>query len=92
MRGNPAPAHRLRIRCAFSKPFAGVALALLRRVATILRVEQVTKTYRIGATTAVITHNAAIAAMADRVLQLADGKLVADQRNATRAAPETLVW
>jgi putative ABC transport system ATP-binding protein len=46
----------------------------------------------LGATTAVITHNAAIAAMADRVLQLADGKLVADTRNAARAAPESLVW
>ena len=46
----------------------------------------------LGATTAVITHNAAIAAMADRVLQLADGRLVADKRNDTRAAPETLVW
>jgi ABC-type lipoprotein export system ATPase subunit len=46
----------------------------------------------LDATTAVITHNAAIAAMADRVLQLADGRLVSDQRNATRAAPDTLVW
>lgn len=66
----------------------------------MLRVEQVTKTYlmgevsvrELGVTTAVITHNAAIAAMADRVLQLADGRLVADQRNATRASPEQLVW
>lgn len=46
----------------------------------------------LGVTTAVITHDAAIAAMADRVLQLADGRLVADQRNATRASPEQLVW
>jgi putative ABC transport system ATP-binding protein len=46
----------------------------------------------LGATTAVITHNAAIAAMADRVLKLADGKLVADERNAARAAPDTLEW
>lgn len=66
----------------------------------MLRVEQVTKTYlmgevsvrELGVTTAVITHDAAIAAMADRVLQLADGRLVADQRNATRASPEQLVW
>ena len=46
----------------------------------------------LGATTAVITHNAAIAAMADRVLQLADGRVIADQRNASRALPEQLVW
>jgi putative ABC transport system ATP-binding protein len=46
----------------------------------------------LGATTAVITHNAAIAAMADRVLLLADGRLASDRHNAARAAPETLVW
>ena len=47
---------------------------------------------QLGTTTAVITHNAAIAAMADRVLQLADGRLVADRRNATRASPDHLEW
>jgi putative ABC transport system ATP-binding protein len=46
----------------------------------------------LGTTTAVITHNAAIAAMADRVLQLADGKLVADRRNSARASPQALQW
>jgi len=46
----------------------------------------------LGATTAVITHNVAIAAMADRVLLLSDGKLVANTRNAARAAPEALGW
>ena len=46
----------------------------------------------LGTTTAVITHNAAIAAMSDRVLQLADGRLVADRRNGARAAPEELAW
>ena len=46
----------------------------------------------LGTTTAVITHNAAISAMADRVLQLADGKLVVDKRNPARAAPGSLVW
>jgi putative ABC transport system ATP-binding protein len=46
----------------------------------------------LGTTAAVITHNAAIAAMADRVLQLADGRLVADRRNSSRASPDTLEW
>jgi putative ABC transport system ATP-binding protein len=46
----------------------------------------------LGTTTAVITHNAAIAAMSDRVLQLADGRIVADRRNASRASPQTLEW
>jgi putative ABC transport system ATP-binding protein len=47
---------------------------------------------KLGTTTVLITHNAAIAAMADRVLQLADGQIVSDQRNARRAVPDTLVW
>jgi putative ABC transport system ATP-binding protein len=46
----------------------------------------------LGTTTAVITHNSAIAAMADRALHLADGRVVADERNAARVAPEMLVW
>jgi putative ABC transport system ATP-binding protein len=46
----------------------------------------------LGTTTAVITHNAAIAAIADRVLRLADGRLVADERNQARASPKELAW
>ena len=46
----------------------------------------------LGTLTAVITHNAAIAAMADRVLQLADGRIVSDRRNASRASPASLEW
>lgn len=46
----------------------------------------------LGTTTAVITHNAAISAVADRVLKLADGRVIADDRNMTRAAPEDLSW
>jgi putative ABC transport system ATP-binding protein len=47
---------------------------------------------KLGTTTALITHNAAIAAMADRVLQLADGIIIADRKNARRSAPEDLQW
>jgi putative ABC transport system ATP-binding protein len=43
-------------------------------------------------TTAVITHNAVIGGMADRVLTLADGRVVGDQRNPHRLAPEELRW
>jgi putative ABC transport system ATP-binding protein len=46
----------------------------------------------LGTTAVVITHNAAIAAMADRVLQLADGRLVGDRRNSSRAAADALEW
>ena len=47
---------------------------------------------KLKTTTVLITHNAAIAAMADRVLQLADGRIVGDQRNARRAVPQELQW
>jgi putative ABC transport system ATP-binding protein len=48
--------------------------------------------HELGTTTVVITHNAAIAAIADRVLQLADGRIVVDRRNSSRASPEALDW
>jgi putative ABC transport system ATP-binding protein len=46
----------------------------------------------LGTTTAVITHNAAVSAMADRVVSLADGRIVSEQRNATKIAPRDLRW
>ena len=46
----------------------------------------------LGTTTAVITHNAVIGDLADRVLRLADGQIVSDQRNEHRLAPEALQW
>ena len=47
---------------------------------------------QLGTTTAVITHNAAIAAMADRVIRLRSGGIVEVTRNATRADPRALSW
>ena len=46
----------------------------------------------IGTTTAVITHNAGIAAMADRVIHLADGCIVNVIENRTRKSPKELSW
>ena len=46
----------------------------------------------IGATTVLITHNASIAAIADRVLTMSDGRIAAVHANATRAAPHDLHW
>ena len=46
----------------------------------------------LGTTTVVITHNAAIAGMADRVLRLADGRIVAVERNARRLSPQEIRW
>ena len=41
---------------------------------------------------AVITHNSAIAAMADRVIHLRSGEIVEVTQNARKASPEELVW
>ena len=41
----------------------------------------------IGATTLVITHNAAIREIADRVVRFANGAIVSEQRNAARKQP-----
>ena len=46
----------------------------------------------LGTTAIVITHNAAIAGMADRVLRLGDGRLVADEQNPHKITPEELSW
>jgi putative ABC transport system ATP-binding protein len=46
----------------------------------------------LGTTTAVITHNAAVAAMADRVVSLADGRIVSERRNERKVKPQELSW
>jgi putative ABC transport system ATP-binding protein len=46
----------------------------------------------LGTTTAVITHNAAIARMADRVVRLRSGRVVEVSRNERRARPAELEW
>ena len=46
----------------------------------------------LGTTTAIITHNAGIAAMADRVITMRSGSIIHVQRNATKAAPAELEW
>lgn len=46
----------------------------------------------LGTTTAVITHNASIGKMADRVVSLADGQVVGDRRNETKVPVEEISW
>ena len=46
----------------------------------------------LGTTTAVITHNAAIAGMADRVVRMRSGRTVEVTRNVQRLAPAELSW
>jgi putative ABC transport system ATP-binding protein len=45
-----------------------------------------------GATTLVITHNAAIAAIADRVVNFGNGAIVSERRNEVRLQPSEVSW
>ncbi len=46
----------------------------------------------LGTTTAVITHNAGIAAMADRVLTMRSGEIISMEHNEHKATPAELEW
>lgn len=52
--------------------------------------ERVNQAY--GCTLVIVTHNAAIARMADRVLRLRDGRLVEDEINASTVSASKLDW
>jgi putative ABC transport system ATP-binding protein len=66
---------------ALDFPTAKLVLDVLKRINEELRT-----------TVAVITHNSAIAAMADRVIRLRSGEIVEITHNATKANPDQLVW
>ncbi len=57
----------------------------------VLEVLQRVNTER-GAITAVITHNTAIAAMADRVLHISSGRITEIEQHVSRANPSELRW
>jgi len=46
----------------------------------------------LGTITAVITHNAAIAGMADRVIRISSGEIVEVRRNEVKLAPSEISW
>lgn len=46
----------------------------------------------LGTTTAVVTHNAVIADMADRVIHLSDGRILEVQKNLRRRSPREMRW
>ena len=66
------------------------ALDISTGIAVLGALERVNS--ELGTTTAVITHNAAISAMADRVISLADGQITSDVRNATKQPAATIEW
>jgi putative ABC transport system ATP-binding protein len=59
----------------------------------VLVLEAISRINReLGTTTAVITHNAVIADMADRVISISDGKIVHVRCNAAKRAASELSW
>jgi putative ABC transport system ATP-binding protein len=46
----------------------------------------------LGTTAAVITHNAPIAQIADRVMRMADGRIASIERNTAKLRPEQITW
>lgn len=66
------------------------ALDVTTGVDVLEAIERVNR--ELGATTAVITHNAVIAEMANRVIHLADGQITKIDVNDTRKSPRDLRW
>jgi putative ABC transport system ATP-binding protein len=66
------------------------ALDIATGILVLEAIQQVNE--ELGTTTAVITHNAAVAGMADRVVALSDGRIVSERRNERKLRPRELVW
>jgi putative ABC transport system ATP-binding protein len=66
------------------------ALDVHTGVVVLEAIERVNR--ELGTTTAVITHNVVIAAMADRVIHLSDGRVTQVDRNASKASAGALQW
>jgi putative ABC transport system ATP-binding protein len=66
------------------------ALDVRTGVVVLEAIERVNR--ELGTTTAVITHNAVIADLADRVISLSDGRVSGERRNERKAVARNLVW
>ena len=66
------------------------ALDLKTGILVLEAIERVNR--ELGTTTVVITHNADIAQMADRVIRLSDGRIIGDETNPDKKAPSELSW
>jgi putative ABC transport system ATP-binding protein len=66
------------------------ALDVATGVVVLEALERVNR--ELGTCTALITHNAAIAAMADRVVHLSDGHIASVERNTVKRPPREIAW
>jgi putative ABC transport system ATP-binding protein len=66
------------------------ALDISTGILVLDAIEQVNR--ELGTTTAVITHNAAVAGMADRVVLLSDGRIASVYPNERKVKPSELSW
>ena len=66
------------------------ALDIATGILVLDAIEQVNR--ELGTTTAVITHNAAVAGMAHRVVSLSDGRIASVRRNDSRVRASDLNW
>jgi putative ABC transport system ATP-binding protein len=66
------------------------ALDIATGILVLEAIQQVNQ--ELGTTTAVITHNAAVAGMADRVVSLSDGQIASDRPNERRVKASELQW
>ena len=66
------------------------ALDIATGILVLEAIQQVNQ--ELGTTTAVITHNAAVAGMADRVVSLSDGRILSDRRNEKKLKASELEW
>jgi putative ABC transport system ATP-binding protein len=66
------------------------ALDIATGILVLEAIQQVNE--ELGTTTAVITHNAAVSAMADRVVSLSDGRIISDRVNDQKVRAGALTW
>jgi len=66
------------------------ALDVTTGITVLEAVERINR--ELGTLTVVITHNAVMAEMADRVLHLSDGRIVSSHRNSQRLPASQLKW
>ncbi len=66
------------------------ALDIRTGITVLSAIEHINRT--LGTLTVIITHNAVLASMADRVLHLSDGRITHETRNEKRSPVTSLIW